>query len=178
MNSASLHNQHPKTWRKKGKHKKTRIVPDAQDIAPHTKHSRAQKCASCLCGDTWKVPRWNVYQLNETGKKKLIARVLCKKAFCTVYLSLKFCFCVCSYQNDKNCCIGTCISPMHNIMISPLGSKWWLGTNENKDRAQCLQALKPKTSKHSDCTYQGIWQRQINSYGFMLLNNAIDRLPN
>ena len=50
-------------------------------------------------------------------------------------------------------------------MISPLGSKWSLGTNENKDRAQYLQVLKPKTSKHSDCTYSRIWQCQINLHG-------------
>ena len=119
-----------------------------------------------MCADTWKVPRWNVYQLDESEKVTLsLARIFCKKAFCNVYLSFKFCFCVCSKQNYKKCCIGTCISPMHNIMISPLGSKWSLGTNENKDRAQYLQALKPKTSQHSDCIYSRIWQCQINSHG-------------
>ena len=151
---------------KKWKRKKTRIIPHLEDIVPHTKLSRAQKCASYLCGDTWKVPRWNVYQLDESEKVTLsLARIFCKKAFCNVYLSFKFCFCVCSKQNYKKCCIGTCISPMHNIMISPLGSKWSLGTNENKDRAQYLQALKPKASKHPDCTYSRNWQWQINSYG-------------
>ena len=105
-------------------------------ISRLTQNTPERKSVHPACVLTHEKCHAGMYISSMKLKKNLLARVLCKKAFCTVYLSLKFCFCVCSYQNDKNCCIGTCISPMHNIMISPLGSKWSLGTNENKDRAQ------------------------------------------
>ena len=109
-------------------------------------HSATLECISAQ----W---NWKKTYLQEYCVKRHFELCICLWNFVFVFVVIKM---------TKTAASERAYSPMHNIMISPLGSKWSLGTNENKDRAQYLQVLKPKTSKHSDCTYSRIWQCQIN----------------